>query len=242
MSIFEKPFKLGFKGGLLQNLADPGSMLFGGAGVSNSLGQRRDGTKGGLWGDKASIVDWFGSPITAGTDSQGAARAAALIYGAAAGAGAAGAGGAGGGAAGGAGAAGATGAEAGAAGGAAAGSGTAIGSGMTVDAYGNVIGAGTAGGGAAGAGGAGGAGAVGDSGWVDQPGGAMDMGGSGGAQNYSSASPTFSWKKFASNQLGNASNQANQGRPAMQWNTFDDDAQKQYLLQLAQALRGGNAY
>jgi hypothetical protein len=93
MSLFEQPFKLGFKGKLYENLADPGSMLFGGAGVSNSLGQKRD--------EKSTGLDWFGSPVTAGTDSQGMARLGALLYGGYAGAGAMGmfgGGGAGGGA------------------------------------------------------------------------------------------------------------------------------------------------
>jgi hypothetical protein len=91
MSLFSQPFKLGFKGKLYENLADPGSMLFGGAGVSNSLGQKRD--------EKAQGIDWFGSPVTAGTDSQGMARLGALLYGGYAGAGAMGmfGGGAGGG-------------------------------------------------------------------------------------------------------------------------------------------------
>jgi hypothetical protein len=80
MSLFEQPFKLGFKGKLYENLADPGSMLFGGAGVSNSLGQKRD--------EKSTGLDWFGSPVTAGTDSQGMARLGALLYGGYAGAGA----------------------------------------------------------------------------------------------------------------------------------------------------------
>jgi hypothetical protein len=99
MGLFSQPFKLGFKGKLYENLADPGATLFGGAGVSNSLGQKRD--------EKAQGIDWFGSPVTAGTDSQGMARLGALLYGGYAGAGAMGAGGmfggggAGGGAAGG---------------------------------------------------------------------------------------------------------------------------------------------
>jgi hypothetical protein len=80
MGLFSQPFKLGFKGKLYENLADPGSMLFGGAGVSNSLGQKRD--------EKAQGIDWFGSPVTAGTDSQGMARLGALLYGGYAGAGA----------------------------------------------------------------------------------------------------------------------------------------------------------
>lgn len=88
MSFFEKPLRFGTSGKLYQNLSDPGSMLFGGAGVSNSLGQKRDGTKGGLFGDAGKGIDWFGSPVTAGTDSQGTARLAAILYGAAAGAGA----------------------------------------------------------------------------------------------------------------------------------------------------------
>lgn len=82
MAFFEQPFRLGTSGTLFQNLSDPGSMLFGGAGVSNSLGQKRDGTKGGLFGDKQQGIDWFGSPITAGTNMQGPARLGALIYGA----------------------------------------------------------------------------------------------------------------------------------------------------------------
>jgi hypothetical protein len=94
MGLFSQPFKLGFKGKLYENLADPGSMLFGGAGVSNSLGQKRD--------EKSTGLDWFGSPVTAGTDSQGMARLGALLYGGYAGAGAMGMFG-GGGAAGGAG-------------------------------------------------------------------------------------------------------------------------------------------
>jgi hypothetical protein len=85
MGLFSQPFKLGFKGKLYENLADPGSMLFGGAGVSNSLGQKRD--------EKSTGMDWFGSPVTAGTDSQGMARLGALLYGGYAGAGAMGAGG-----------------------------------------------------------------------------------------------------------------------------------------------------
>jgi hypothetical protein len=96
MGLFSQPFKLGFKGKLYENLADPGSMLFGGAGVSNSLGQKRD--------EKSTGLDWFGSPVTAGTNSQGMARLGALLYGGYAGAGAMGmfgGGGAGGGAAGG---------------------------------------------------------------------------------------------------------------------------------------------
>lgn len=101
MGLFDQKFKIGFKGKLYQNLADPGSMLFGGAGVSNSLGMERDGDKSGLMGDQAQGIDWFGSPVTAGTNLQGGARLGAILYGAAAGAGAAGAGGAGGGAGGG---------------------------------------------------------------------------------------------------------------------------------------------
>jgi hypothetical protein len=96
MGLFSQPFKLGFKGKLYENLADPGATLFGGAGVSNSLGQKRD--------EKSTGLDWFGSPVTAGTDSQGMARLGALLYGGYAGAGAMGmfgGGGAGGGAAGG---------------------------------------------------------------------------------------------------------------------------------------------
>jgi hypothetical protein len=85
MSLFSQPFKLGFKGKLYENLADPGATLFGGAGVSNSLGQKRD--------EKAQGIDWFGSPVTAGTDSQGMARLGALLYGGYAGASAMGAGG-----------------------------------------------------------------------------------------------------------------------------------------------------
>src|SRR5574341_1982221 len=81
MALFEQPFKFGTSGKLYQNLSDPGSMLFGGAGKSNSLGQERDGTKGGLFGDKAQGIDWLGSPITAGTNSQGVARLAAILYG-----------------------------------------------------------------------------------------------------------------------------------------------------------------
>jgi hypothetical protein len=96
MSLFSQPFKLGFKGKLYENLADPGATLFGGAGVSNSLGQKRD--------EKSTGLDWFGSPVTAGTDSQGMARLGALLYGGYAGAGAMGMFG-GGGAAGGSGAA-----------------------------------------------------------------------------------------------------------------------------------------
>lgn len=96
MALFGEKLRFGTKGKLYQNLSDPGSMLFGGAGVANSLGQKRDGTKGGLFGDKAQGIDWFGSPVTAGTDSQGTARLAAILYGAWAGAGALGAGGAGG--------------------------------------------------------------------------------------------------------------------------------------------------
>jgi hypothetical protein len=75
MDFFKQPFKLGTKGKLYENLADPGSMFFGGAGESNSLGQKRDEKKGG--------IDWFGSPITAGTDGQDYARLAAVLYGAA---------------------------------------------------------------------------------------------------------------------------------------------------------------
>src|SRR5574341_1767168 len=92
MSFFEQPFRFGTSGKLYQNLSDPGSMLFGGAGVSNSLGQKRDGTKGGFFGDKAQGIDWAGSPITAGTNSQGTARLAAILYGLWAGAGALGGG------------------------------------------------------------------------------------------------------------------------------------------------------
>src|SRR5574341_1655529 len=95
MSFFEQPFRFGTSGKLYQNLSDPGSMLFGGAGVSNSLGQKCDGTKGGFVGDKAQGLDWAGSPITAGTNSQGTARLAAILYGLWAGAGALGASGAG---------------------------------------------------------------------------------------------------------------------------------------------------
>lgn len=90
--LFDKGFKFGTSGKLYQNLSDPGSMLFGGAGVSNSLGQKRDGTKGGLFGDKAQGIDWMGSPVTAGTNSQGTARLAAILYGAWMGAGALGGG------------------------------------------------------------------------------------------------------------------------------------------------------
>lgn len=84
MSFFEQPFKLGTSGKLYENLADPGSMLFGGAGKSNSLGQKRDEKKQG--------IDWFGSPITAGTDTQDMARLAAILYGSYMGAGAMGGG------------------------------------------------------------------------------------------------------------------------------------------------------
>lgn len=94
MALFGEKLRFGTKGKLYQNLSDPGSMPFGGAGVANSLGQKRDGTKGGAFGDKAQGIDWFGSPITAGTDSQGTARLAAILFGTAAtmGAGAAGGG------------------------------------------------------------------------------------------------------------------------------------------------------
>lgn len=88
MGILEQGFHFGTKGSLYKNLSDPGSMLFGGAGVSNSLGMKRDGNKGGLFGDKQQGIDWFGSPVTAGTNFQGPARLGALIYGAAMGAGA----------------------------------------------------------------------------------------------------------------------------------------------------------
>lgn len=89
----------GTKGTLYQNLSDPGGMLFGGSGEYNSLGMKRDGTKGGLFGDKAQGIDYFGSPVTAGTNMQGTARLAALLYGAAAGGSALAGGSAGGGAA-----------------------------------------------------------------------------------------------------------------------------------------------
>lgn len=102
MSRFFNNFgEISTKGKLYQNLADPGSMLFGGAEKNNSLGMKRDGQKSGLFGDQAQGIDWFGSPVTAGTNMQGPARLAAILYGAWAGAGAAGAGGGGGGAAGG---------------------------------------------------------------------------------------------------------------------------------------------
>lgn len=110
MSFLEQPFKLGTSGSLYKNIADPGSMLFGGAGKSNSLGQKRDGNDAGLFGDRDKGIDWFGSPVTAGTNSQGPARLAAILYGAYMAAGAMGAGGAG---AGGGAAAGGTGAGAG---------------------------------------------------------------------------------------------------------------------------------
>src|SRR5574341_237242 len=81
MALFEQPLRFGTSGSVFENSVDPGSMLFGGAGRSNSLGQERDGTKGGLFGDKANVLDWFGSPITAGTNSQGLARGAAILWG-----------------------------------------------------------------------------------------------------------------------------------------------------------------
>lgn len=81
MAFLEQPFHFGTSGKFYENASDPGSMLFGGAGQSNSLGQKRDGTKGGLFGDKAQGIDWLGSPVTAGTDSQGTARLAAILYG-----------------------------------------------------------------------------------------------------------------------------------------------------------------
>src|SRR5574341_373413 len=81
MALFEQPLRFGTSGSVFETSVDPGSMLFGGAGRSNSLGQERDGTKGGLFGDKANVLDWFGSPITAGTNSQGLARGAATLWG-----------------------------------------------------------------------------------------------------------------------------------------------------------------
>lgn len=114
--------KISTRGKLYQNLADPGSMLFGGAEKNNSLGMKRDGQQSGLFGDQAQGIDWFGSPVTAGTNMQGPARLAAILYGAAAAGGAMGGGaaGSGGGAAGG-GAAGGGAAGGGAAGGTSAG-------------------------------------------------------------------------------------------------------------------------
>lgn len=77
MGLFSQPFKFGTSGDWWKNVADPGSMLFGGAGQSNSLGQARDG----VGGNQDRLIDWFGSPNTAGTDAQEAARLAAIIYG-----------------------------------------------------------------------------------------------------------------------------------------------------------------
>lgn len=88
---------VGTKGTGYQNLSDPGGMLFGGSGEYNSLGMKRDGTKGGFFGDKAQGIDYAGSPVTAGTNMQGTARLAAILYGAGAGASAMGGGAAGGG-------------------------------------------------------------------------------------------------------------------------------------------------
>lgn len=69
----------------IKNAADPGSILFGGASTKNSLGMNRNTSDG-------TLIDWFGSPVTAGTKTQDAARLAALIYGAWMGAGALGGG------------------------------------------------------------------------------------------------------------------------------------------------------
>lgn len=68
--------------------SDPGSLMFGRADQRNSLGMERQGNKGGFFGDKAQGIDWAGSPITAGTNAQGAARLGAILYGLFAGAGA----------------------------------------------------------------------------------------------------------------------------------------------------------
>lgn len=98
MKFFDNFGRIGHDGKLYENLADPGSMLFGGAGTHNSLGQPRNGGSEGLFGEQAKGIDWFGSPVTAGTDAQPYARLGALIYGAWMGAGALAGGGAGGGA------------------------------------------------------------------------------------------------------------------------------------------------
>jgi hypothetical protein len=130
--------KISAKGKLYQNLADPGSMLFGGAEKNNSLGMKRDGQKSGLFGDQAQGIDWFGSPVTAGTNMQGPARLAAILYGAWAGAGALGGGAAG------------SGSGAAGSGAAAGGAGSAAGGGSAA-AGGGAVGGGAAGGTSAGA-------------------------------------------------------------------------------------------
>lgn len=97
MKLFNRSLDFGTEGKWYQNAMDPGSMLWGGAGVSNSLGMERDGNKRGMFGDRDKFIDWMGSPQMAGTNAQGYGRGAALLYGLWAGAGALGGGSAAGG-------------------------------------------------------------------------------------------------------------------------------------------------
>lgn len=97
MKFFQNFGKIRTSGKLYKNLADPGSMLFGGADRANSLGMPRTGSSEGLFGEQDKAIDWFGSPVTAGTDAQPYARLGALLYGSYAGANALGGGGSAGG-------------------------------------------------------------------------------------------------------------------------------------------------